>query len=719
MKKIFSIMAVAALTLGFTACEDIPSPYEIFDEIIGGEDEEIYYESSACYTGWNLELGKDQTITYNPWSQGSSYTQATGYQKWDGSDSKSNKEAEGFLVSPKFKTTAKDNNVVFSFDYCIGYAQNDKDFAKHTKLYVSKTYNEGAIDLAEWEQIDWVPTHTSTDWTLANTGNIALPEAYQNEDNVHVAFWFYAPAGGSATFEIMNFVMETGEAGAQPDVPGGDDTPSAEPAGDGSQANPFNVAATIDFVNKLEKNTKSEPVYIKGIVKKFKSGEEPGNSYGNATFYIVDSEDASEDFYCYRVMGPGNKDFTSADQLKVGDEVVVYGPLTLYSSSYGDTPETVQKECYVYSINGKVEEGGNNESSSDNALPYSSASLYQGWTTLAGAAKNPWSQGSSYTQATGYQKWDGADSKSNAEVDGYLISPSINTKAKGTDVKMSFEYCVAYANNDADFAKHIKVYVSNKADGSSFKAAEWKQLDWTATHTTTDWTLATEEIQLPAEFVNQENVHVAFWFYAPADKSSTFELKNFKMLEGKVGESDPSDNPPVVSGSSENGDFESWSGSTPLHWIPASTAGGATLSQSTDAHGGKYSVKVGGATTNKRLGREEMTLEAGEYTMTFWVKAATEKAASIIPGYVAVKDGKTGSYNYRQVDGKNSYENDITDKEWRKVTYTFNLAETGIYCLVIMNSKTTGTDVLVDDFVLTKGDTKIISSRKRAAARRK
>ena len=359
MKKIFSMMAACALAMGFTACESIPSPYEIFDEIIGGEETDIYYESAACYTGWNLELGSAQTVQYNPWSQGSSYTQATGYQKWDGSDAKSNKEAEGFLVSPKFKTTAKDNNVVFSFDYCIGYANNDKDFAKHTKIYVSKTYNDGTVDLNDWEEINWTATHTSTDWTLANTGNIALPAEYMNQDNVHLAFWFYAPAAGSATFEIKNFVIETGVAGEQPDQPG--EGVSGEPAGDGSQANPFNVAATIDFVNKLQKNAKSDPVYIKGIVKKFKAGEEPGNQYGNATFYIVDSDDAAEDFYCYRVMGPGNKNFTSADQLKVGDEVVVYGPLTLYSSDYGDTPETVQKECYVYSINGKVEEGGNTD----------------------------------------------------------------------------------------------------------------------------------------------------------------------------------------------------------------------------------------------------------------------------------------------------------------------------------------------------------------------
>lgn len=361
MKKFFSFMAVAALTLGFTACEDIPSPYEIFEEIVDGDEKDIYYESTGLYTGWSLvAVGENQ-----PWSQGSSYTQATGYQKWDASsETKSNKEVKGYLISPSFKTKAESGKVCFSFDNTVRYTDKVKGWENNHRIYVSADYQDGGdFDAATWELIDWKSTESPySDWTVYTSGNIALPEKYVNKENVHLAFYFYAPASSSTTWELMNFVIEEGEAdyvgtGFSPEGPEGPDTPAAEPVGTGTKEDPYNVAATIDFVNKLAKNTKSDPVYIKGIVKKFKSGEEPGNSFGNATFYIVDSEGASEDFYCYRVMGPGNKSFTSADQLKVGDEVVIYGPLTLYSSDYGDTPETVQKECYVYSINGK-EDGG-------------------------------------------------------------------------------------------------------------------------------------------------------------------------------------------------------------------------------------------------------------------------------------------------------------------------------------------------------------------------
>ena len=153
--------------------------------------------------------------------------------------------------------------------------------------------------------------------------------------------------------------------------------------------------------------------------------------------------------------------------------------------------------------------------------------------------------------------------------------------------------------------------------------------------------------------------------------------------------------------SASNGDFENWTNGQPNNWMTTSTAGNATLSQSTDAHSGKYSVKVAGANQNKRLGYKEMTLKAGEYTMTFYAKAATDKA-SLRPGFVPVVDGKVGSYVYGE------YTNDLTSTEWVKVTHTFKIDEDGTYCLVIMNSKTPGGDLLIDDFTLMMGSTVII-----------
>ena len=146
-----------------------------------------------------------------------------------------------------------------------------------------------------------------------------------------------------------------------------------------------------------------------------------------------------------------------------------------------------------------------------------------------------------------------------------------------------------------------------------------------------------------------------------------------------------------------NGDFETWAGGLPTNWKSTSTASSATLSQSSDAHGGKSSVLVAGSTAgNKRLGYTEMTLSAGTYTMKFYAKAATAGGGAVAPGYVPIVSGKVGSYVY------GSYVNDLTTSTWSEVTYTFTLAAESTICLVVNNSKTPGMDVLVDDFTFTQ-----------------
>lgn len=88
--------------------------------------------------------------------------------------------------------------------------------------------------------------------------------------------------------------------------------------------------------------------------------------------------------------------------------------------------------------------------------------------------------------------------------------------------------------------------------------------------------------------------------------------------------------------------------------------------------------------------------------MTFYVKAASATGASVRPGYVKVTNGAVGSYMYGE------YTNDIKDSEWVMVTHTFTLDADCTVCLVMMNSKNPGGDVLVDDFKLVSGSEVII-----------
>ena len=147
---------------------------------------------------------------------------------------------------------------------------------------------------------------------------------------------------------------------------GGGDTPPTPPAGDpkgtGVKDDPYNPAAAINAVKDLtwtDNNTydATGEVYVKGKISKIASGGTftEGGTYGNASFYISEDGSSAGEFYCFRVLYLGNKKFESGQtDIKVGDEVIIYGQLMNYK---GNTPETVSGKAFLYSLNGKTEGG--------------------------------------------------------------------------------------------------------------------------------------------------------------------------------------------------------------------------------------------------------------------------------------------------------------------------------------------------------------------------
>lgn len=154
------------------------------------------------------------------------------------------------------------------------------------------------------------------------------------------------------------------------DVPGSGDGGSVieqpDPAGTGTVSDPYNVAAILDVAAGLGTGETAGPYYIKGIVSSIK---EVSASFGNATFYISDTGGTNNTFYVYRALGLDNKNVTSDDLIKVGDEVVICGKIT----NYNGTLETVQKDAYIYSINGGGGNGGSEEIATSKENPYSVA----------------------------------------------------------------------------------------------------------------------------------------------------------------------------------------------------------------------------------------------------------------------------------------------------------------------------------------------------------
>ena len=195
-----------------------------------------------------------------------------------------------------------------------------------------------------------------------------------------------------------------------------------------------------------------------------------------------------------------------------------------------------------------------------------------------------------------------------------------------------------------------------------------------------------------------------YMLYNDKAEISNAQLVSFQKGEG--GGRDDDDPTPQPGGDIVsdlvNGDFESWdNASQPTGWKSASSASNATLSQSGEAHGGSYSCMIAApGTTNKRLATQEMTLDAGSYTFSFYAKATTSDVCQSRAGYVPVgDDGKVGTYYYGGYT-------DINNNSWTLVTYEFTLDAPTKLCLLVMNPKgssySISQDVLIDDATLTK-----------------
>ena len=308
----------------------------------------------------------------------------------------------------------------------------------------------------------------------------------------------------------------------------------------------------------------------------------------------------------------------------------------------------------------------------------------------------PWVIDFSTAKGSGYDN----NSQTTTESESYLVSSEIDL-TESTGAYIQFEYIYRYANRAG---AENKVLITDSYTGDP-TTTTWEDITGTLVEGS-DWTtFSTYARNIDSKYLGKKIV-IAF-YYACTNNSSTWEVKNVTVVEGEVEEGggdpeQPEEPEEPITGENllENGGFETWSStSQPDNWKSTTTASSAKLEQSTDAHSGSYSVKViGDAGSNKRLAYKEITLKAGTYQMSFYAKAV-ESEGTVNIGYVPVTDGKVGQYMYKD----NGY-TDLSSTEWTEVTNTFTLDATTTVNLVVMNAKSPGMDVLVDDFTLTTND---------------
>ena len=423
-------------------------------------------------------------------------------------------------------------------------------------------------------------------------------------------------------------------------------------AGEGTQTAPYNVAGVLKYISTLEADVESEQdVYIEGVVSAIT--EEYTTQFGNATFDITD-EGSTYTFTVYRALYVGNKKFAASDQqIAVGDKVVVCGRVVNYR---GNTPETAQGKAYIVSINGEGGTGGG------------AAGEAKGDGTLA----NPYNPAG----AIAYVNTLGADTESPNDV--YIAGKVVSIATDKNGVVQNYD--------NGTFGSATFDIAEEGAEGTTFtiyRAYYLGNKKWTAG--AGDIVKVGDNVIICGKVINYRG-----------NTPETAQNKAYLYsLNGKSegGEVTPTPQP-TGSNLLANGNFESWTNGLPDNWKPSSTAGNATLSQSTNAHGGSYAVLVSKATQNKRMAYKEITLKAGTYVESFYVRAADASAkASVRPGYVPVTD-KVGSYAY------GDYVNDITG-EWQQVSHEFTLSDETKVCVLVMLPSNSGSDVIIDDFTLT------------------
>lgn len=473
-------------------------------------------------------------------------------------------------------------------------------------------------------------------------------------------------------------------------MPTEDETPEVQPAGTGTAADPFNVAGVVKYID--DGGSAETEVYVKGKVVSVVQGSWDAN-YGSLKYYISEDGTPTNQFYVFNgYAGPNRTKFSGEDALKQGDEVVICGKVDVYNG----TKEFLANN-YIVSLNGVG--GATTPDTPTDGYINETFSKSFGTFTLKNIKGTPWVIDSyGYAKATGYENV----SKVTTPSESYLVSKAIDlSTSKGATLKFSYILRYATFNGVPTEGAKNQVLITENYTGDP-TTTKWTDITGTLTEGT-DWkTWSTYTFDL-APYKGKKNIVIAF-YYACEAKSATWQIKELSVKEGApTVEPETPDTPSTGDTTTPNGDFETWVDGKPNNWKTASSAGNASLAQSTDAHSGKYSVKVGGSTSaNKRLGYKEMELKAGTYKIKYYVKAATATGASVQSGFVPVTEGKVGDYKY------SGYINNISNTEWTLVEQELVIPSDGTYCIVIMNSKKPGGDVLIDDLTLTLGETVII-----------
>lgn len=448
------------------------------------------------------------------------------------------------------------------------------------------------------------------------------------------------------TFSSCEDVPEPYTQPTKPDAGG-----TTDPNQKGSESNPYTVAEAIALIKAG--TAPSTAVCVKGKITAVTFFNE---TYSSLSYNIAD-EGSSDVIEVYSGKGKDGANFSSKDDLKVGQTVVVKGIVKAFTKNDGTIVNEIDKNSTIISIE-----------NTGTTTPDTPA-------TGKGSLSDPYN----VAEAIAAIK---AGTAPTTQV--YLTGIISDVAFYNTQYKS-----ITYYISDDGKSKDMQVYSGKGLNGADFATKEDLKVGQKVTI-----------LGKIMKFTDKNGNDIM-----EVDKTSSIVKIEGEGTGGGEVKPDPKPDPtPGEVATGDNGGFENWTDSKPTNWN-TNSAGNASLTKSEDAHSGKYSVQVAGTNNaNKRLGYKEMSLKAGKYTIRFYAKAATATGAAVCPGYVAVNNGTVDSQNYNYTE---QYVN-VTNTEWTLVEQEITIEKDGTYSIVIMNAKKPGAAVLIDDFTFSLGSTAII-----------
>ena len=292
---------------------------------------------------------------------------------------------------------------------------------------------------------------------------------------------------GTKEFQTGNYIVSLNGVG-------GTTTPDTPTTGKGSESNPYTVAEAIAAIKA---GAPTYEVYLTGIVSDVYYYSD---QYKSLSYYISD-DGKSKDIQVYSGKGLNGADFTSKDDLKVGQKVTIKGIIKAFNKNGTDIME-VDKNSTIVKIEG---EGTGGEVTPKPETPdtgdgMTSSVITNNQVGNVALASNTYGKQSVDDESTWYT-W----TYDNITYKGAKLAISAGTNGKGIQIQgnASTKTSQGFLFNSTAFSKEIKsitlylstkegyyaptysIYADNSANGRTNKVAQTSTSNTTADGFTT------------------------------------------------------------------------------------------------------------------------------------------------------------------------------------------------------------------------------------------